>query len=459
MRRTVLADELVQSYLEKFTTSAGQWHIGLIIGQMTNQKDYVLHMAETPDPVEDEVSDVEQEVPAPKKSTVKPSRLEEMNNQWLATHAKQVTRMLPGGLDVIGIFVIAPLQMIDSVQNKIIQMLFAIQKLLLKCQLVAVNDSTINDRIILQMCPVAKKYICRIVDVSDIKSSPKLADFKFQNILDNWIKLEASIAIDLPISVTKTMQSSSLNKKILAGIESFCTSVWNGMGTIGGQLKKPDECINPFSASDSRKSKSRNREMTVLHTYTVDLLVPHDDLPLSVTVSECSSSLWIRGVMSTYGYVYPKATVKEGVQAIKCDVIRSLISRCELLCEDINVIEEDAVTKTVFDTPVRVFGTLPNSAIQFGDYMFQDEELEETISRFKELLDITITEENLKLQCERTPVEDDIEKPKRGAVVDPDLQVTSYTSKTKLGRYYLGAVAGAIVAAAASISFYFFDEF
>lgn len=452
-----MADELVQSYLEKFATS-GQWHIGLIIGQMTSQKDYILHMAETPDPVEDEVSDVEQEVPASKKSTVKPGTLEEMNNQWLATHAKQVTRMLPGGLDVIGIFVIAPLQMIDNVQSKIIQMLFAIQKLLLKCQLVTINNSTINNRIILQMCPVAKKYTCRIIDVSDIKSLPRQADFKFQNILDNWIKLEASIAIDLPISVTKIMQNCSFNKKILAGIEPFCASIWNGMATIGGHLRKPDESINPFSIFDGKKSKNKSRETNILHTYTVDLLIPHDNMPLSVIVNECSSSLWIRGVMSTYAYVYPKATVKEGVQAIKCDVIRSLISRCELLCEDINVIEEDAATKTVFDTPIRVFGSLPKSILQFCDYMFQDEELEETISRFKELLDITITEECLRLQCERTPVEDDIERPKRGAVVSPDSQILGYTSKTNIGRYYLGAVAGAIIAAVASISFFFFDE-
>lgn len=57
----------------------------------------------------------------------------------------------------------------------------------------------------------------------------------------------------------------------------------------------------------------------------------------------------------------------------------------------------------MFDTPIRVFGSLPKSILQFCDYMFQDEELEETISRFKELLDITITEECLRLQCERTP--------------------------------------------------------
>lgn len=35
-------------------------------------------------------------------------------------------------------------------------------------------------------------------------------------------------------------------------------------------------------------------------------------------------------------------------------------------------------------------------------------------------------------------VEDDIERPKRGAVVSPDSQISGYASKTNIGRYYLG---------------------
>lgn len=35
-------------------------------------------------------------------------------------------------------------------------------------------------------------------------------------------------------------------------------------------------------------------------------------------------------------------------------------------------------------------------------------------------------------------MEDDIERPKRGAVVSPDSQILGYTSKTNIGRYYLG---------------------
>ena len=40
MGRTVLADELVQSYLEKIATS-GQWHIGLMIGQVSQKSNFI----------------------------------------------------------------------------------------------------------------------------------------------------------------------------------------------------------------------------------------------------------------------------------------------------------------------------------------------------------------------------------------------------------------------------------
>lgn len=60
-----------------------------------------------------------------------------------------------------------------------------------------------------------------------------------------------------------------------SGIEPFCASIWNGMATIGGHLRKPDESINPFSIFDGKKSKNKSRETNILHTYTVDLLIPH----------------------------------------------------------------------------------------------------------------------------------------------------------------------------------------
>ncbi|GAB1607011.1 protein odr-4 homolog [Argonauta hians] len=457
MGRTILVDEQVQKYLEKLS-SLGSWHIGLLIGQFGTQKNYVLHAAVTPDPVEDEVSDMEQETPAPKKTSSKPKSLEELNDQWLATHAKQVTRMLPGGLDVLGVFAVAPLQMLTRSEQKLTHMLFAIQKLLIKAQLIFTKQfPLLNDRVIFQMCSVTKKYTCRTLDISSLTRNLQPADWKCQHVADNWIKLETTMAIDLPICITKDMKNNNFIKKILTGIQPFCDNVWNGVAIVGNQLRKTDEALCTRPACDNQKIKLENKSLN-LKTYKVNLLLPHENTESSATLTECSSSLWIRGVMKTCAYVYPKATVQEGIQAVKCDIIRSLISRCELLCEDIDVIEEDAATKTVFDTPVRVFGTLPHRPFQFCDYMFQDEQIEETINRFQELLDVALTEHCLQLHCERIPVDDDIEKKRQTTTPQSIANVPVYLAKPSAAKYYMSAVVAAVVAATASLSFFFYDK-
>lgn len=84
-------------------------------------------MVRTPEPEEDKASDDDEEASAEtkkktrRKSQSKPPSLEEMNEQWAATHAKQVTMMLPGGLSVIGIFAVAPPAMMQSSQAKLRQ--------------------------------------------------------------------------------------------------------------------------------------------------------------------------------------------------------------------------------------------------------------------------------------------------------------------------------------------------
>ena len=63
--------------------------------------------------------------------------------------------------------------------------------------------------------------------------------------------------------------------------------------------------------------------------------------------------------------------------------------------------------KELYDTPIRVFGKLQGSSLQFCDYMFQDEKIEEVTERIRELLDITVTEDDLDLTCERVATEVD----------------------------------------------------
>jgi len=84
-------------------------------------------MVKTPEPSEDKAGDDDeddaevQEKRSRRKSQSKPPSLDEINEQWAATHAKQVTMMLPGGLSVIGIFALAPPAMMQAAQVKLRQ--------------------------------------------------------------------------------------------------------------------------------------------------------------------------------------------------------------------------------------------------------------------------------------------------------------------------------------------------
>ena len=67
-----------------------------VLFQLTSQRDYAVHIVRTPEPLEDQASDddepedVEKSQKKRRKSQSKPSSLELMNEQWAATHAKQV---------------------------------------------------------------------------------------------------------------------------------------------------------------------------------------------------------------------------------------------------------------------------------------------------------------------------------------------------------------------------------
>ena len=54
-----------------------------------------------------------------------------------------------------------------------------------------------------------------------------------------------------------------------------------------------------------------------------------------------------------------------------------------------------------YNTPMRVFFKLPHSDIRLCDYMFADEKVQEVLERIKELLDISLEENDLDLNSER----------------------------------------------------------
>ncbi|KAH6948093.1 hypothetical protein HPB50_022818 [Hyalomma asiaticum] len=118
MGRTVAYDDHVQKLINELVQVKNALTVGVIIGQSTQQRDIVVHIANTPKK-DDEESQEEGDVKLPHKSVGGQGDIEEA---WICQHAKQVTRMLPGGMDVLGLFAVGAPEELAAAQPKLRQL-------------------------------------------------------------------------------------------------------------------------------------------------------------------------------------------------------------------------------------------------------------------------------------------------------------------------------------------------
>ncbi|KAK2143606.1 hypothetical protein LSH36_826g00020 [Paralvinella palmiformis] len=348
MGRTLIAEESLENNMSSLFNK-DKWVIGVIIGQITEQRDYILHLATTPK--------MEHDDPDGFKVT-KEETLDTVDESWIVTHAKQVTRMLPGGLDILGIFASAPPDVMKNIQAKLRQ------------------------------------------------SAARPADWKYQRFADKMHRLETKLSVNCFIPVSNTSLSQSLQKQILHGIKPFCNKIQNSIATIDNQIAVGDEMLVPVQSGTGKKGRKHQEEQTgknfQVQLFEVMNPIKKEDLGPPQLV-KCGAKLSINGTVICVAFVHSKATKAEAIKALKVDVLRSLVSRCQLLCEDFLQTEEEQDTKVLYETPLRVFAPLGDSTVQLCDYMFPDETNNDVVDRFKELLNVTVPEDMLETDCETLP--------------------------------------------------------
>ncbi|RXN01789.1 Protein odr-4-like [Acipenser ruthenus] len=147
MGRTYFVEDSVEQYLQNILDTSGKACVtGLLIGQCSPQRDFVLLAVRT----------------SPKET-----QSDEVDEEWVVEHATQVSRMLPGGLAVLGVFLRAAPELSIQAQN-----------------------------------------ILR-------RSSAKPADWKYQTGLSaSWPVLECNVEVDLQVPVPADFANRELDKCI-----------------------------------------------------------------------------------------------------------------------------------------------------------------------------------------------------------------------------------------------------
>ncbi|XP_070253306.1 protein odr-4 homolog isoform X1 [Myotis yumanensis] len=388
MGRTYIVEETIGQYLSNLNLQGKSFVSGLLIGQCSSQKDYVILATRTP-PKEENNENLKH----PK------DKVDNLDEEWATEHANQVSRMLPGGLLVLGVFIITTLEMGNDFQNTLRRLVFAVEKSMNKKRLWNFTEEEVSDRVTLHICSSTKKILCRTYDIHDPKSSAKPADWKYQNGLStSWLSLECTVHINIHIPLSTTSVSYPLEKNTKNGLARWAKQIENGVYLINGQVKAED--------CDLLEGQKKPRGNAQASSCSFDVrvltqLLLNSDHRSTATVQICSGSVNLKGAVKSRAYIHSnKPKVKDAVQAVKRDILNTVADRCEILFEDLllNEIPEKKDSEKEFHIlPHRVFVPIPGSTVMLCDYKFGDESAEEIRDHFIEMLDHRIQIEDLEI--------------------------------------------------------------
>uniref|UniRef100_A0A8C7ATH8 Protein odr-4 homolog n=1 Tax=Neovison vison TaxID=452646 RepID=A0A8C7ATH8_NEOVI len=357
MGRTYIVEETVGQYLSNINLQGKAFVSGLLIGQCSSQKDYIILATRTP-PKEEQNENLRHQQKA---------KLDNLDEEWATEHANQLV--------------------------------FAMEKSMNKRRLWNFTEEEISERVTLHICSSTKKIFCRTYDIHDPKSSAKPADWKYQNGLStSWLSLECIVHINIHIPLSTTSVSYTLEKNTKNGLARWAKQIENGVYLINGQVKDEDGDLL------EGQKKSRGNVQATSHSFDVKVLTQlllNSDHRSTATVQICSGSVNLKGAVKCRAYIHSnKPKVKDAVQAMKRDILNTVADRCEMLFEDLllNEIPEKKDSEKEFHIlPHRVFVPIPGSTVMLCDYKFGDESAEEMRDHFIEMLDHMIQIEDLEI--------------------------------------------------------------
>ncbi|KAJ9574644.1 hypothetical protein L9F63_008176 [Diploptera punctata] len=411
MGRTVIAEDNLLPYLIQLGNS-DSYVVGLILGQSTDQRDYVVHLARTPRPA---TKDVKDESISGEDSTQQLNQIEQLKplksiqdikENWIADHAKHVTRMLPGGMCVLGIFVVGPGDVFGD--NKAVSRLRAVLhhiKKKLSTNNFLYGNSQSSEKLALHLCSTTKRYICKAFDTNNISSTSHPVDWKFQSPSTRWHQLDCQYDLDHVFPTSTDRQTQPLKKHLQDILSAVSENIKLSVCMIDGELRDASETLDAIGKKKKTKVSGKSSNVGEGKTFNVSLYIPCDktlEINEDIQVVDCCGEMNFLGNLASRVFLHQKSTVTEAVEAVKQDIVRSLASRLELHWD--SLIEEEHGSPeermTLHEPPRRVLVPLPNCRVTLSDYLFPGEGPSEALLSLQELLD---------LQVEETEVQKDLE--------------------------------------------------
>lgn len=383
---------------------------GFLIGSRVGEDIHIAHIAICPLPetANDLTGDIR-------------SRL--IDSEWIADHGTRIVRMLPGGVEIVGLLWLADKKLSIEPRNMLIQALAMINKRANFTSSLQLFPSSNNMALVCIETPLGKPQ-GYIVDCTRKGAEGSQTRIAFNPL--EWINVKSSAGFSLSMPIDDPATTTNFYKLFCSAVREWAQNFFTTETTlVGGRLRSGDEPLR------SRERKGKGNPSSIW----IDTFVTagkHSIKPAtSVMGSLCVADL--KADVSVCAAVSSKATVQDAINAVKQHVIRTLCSRAEMHYECTEVVEDEPKDHASFhQLPRLTCVSLPTQpAIAFTDYLFEGDTKKDSQDSFKELLSLAVTEDCINDGYERHLAEGDLVRFSTLAEKQGKLQKSSVSSSSQ----------------------------
>ncbi|MED6144844.1 hypothetical protein PIB30_019276 [Stylosanthes scabra] len=318
MVKAVVAEETRLKPLEdRLAQSSLPSEVGLVIGKFSSALDraFVVDLIPTPN---NDSGDPASSISEPEKKKGSKSDTSSLfiDKDWVAEHARQVSRMLVGGMKVVGIYVwISD----GAFKNSTIVLCQTVKAV---AEAAPIVETDWDERLLLHICYSPRRWNCRNCSLSSniTSSSLRPCDFKMGKVLNylQTFKCMYNFTLRLPIFHDNASKLHSLSDVLRHAISLHAKELKGAQALIDGKLVVEGE---PYSTDG---------------VHEVELLLPFTcNTPFEAfSQKDVIGILSFGGLICSFAYLNSKEPISQAITDIKGDIIMSLQSRLDIICDE-----------------------------------------------------------------------------------------------------------------------------
>ncbi|EKX37389.1 hypothetical protein GUITHDRAFT_116505 [Guillardia theta CCMP2712] len=290
-----------------------------------------------------------------------------VDESWMFEHAREVQRMLPGGLMVMGIYFFCPTDQVGAKANmafSTLRRLARVQSTI--CFLDEQEESEIGaERLFFHMCSKTRKSTCKAYNVKDSSKGSHPAELK-GDVFSGFVGVNSSFHFSMSVSIPRVEEatkSGKLNSLLEGKVREKLSCISSCISTIDDTLVSSEPLVGGGKGGKGKQGKADKSSKGGAEPQELELRLfspagsgLHSGLPVGVGEEEeeggGEEALHISGEIMSYGIVMGSESSIMAERAIKQDLVATISHRVSMLLEEWELQASEKGSKSVLEEAV-----------------------------------------------------------------------------------------------------------